>query len=80
MEHEIRTVKEGVVDLIHGGVEDQGSGLSVHISREQWLKEQSDQLHPLVEVKLYHQLVERAIDLEMASDVAMLMEAVLNQY
>ncbi|KAK3543658.1 hypothetical protein QTP70_026248, partial [Hemibagrus guttatus] len=80
MEHEIRTIKEGVVDLIHGGVEYPSSGISVHISREQWLKEQRDQLHPLVEVKLYHRLVERTINLEMASDVAMLMEVELNEY
>ncbi|XP_060733193.1 Fanconi anemia group B protein [Tachysurus vachellii] len=80
MEHEIRTTKEGVVALIHGGVEDPSSDLFVHISREQWLKEQSVQLPQFVEIKRYHQLVERAINLKMASDVAMLLGAELNEY
>ncbi|KAB5576660.1 hypothetical protein PHYPO_G00200250 [Pangasianodon hypophthalmus] len=80
MEHEIRAVKEGVADLIHGRAEEPSSDLIIHISREQWLKERSDQLRPLVDVKLYHRMVERAMDVKMASDVATLMEAELNEY
>lgn len=80
MEHEIRTTKEGVVSLIHDDVEDPSSDLFVHIRREQWLKEKSVQLPQFVEMKLYHQLVERAINLKMASDVAMLVGAELNEY
>lgn len=80
MEHEIRTIKEGVADLIRGGAEGPSSDLIVHISREQWLKERSDQLRPLVEIKLYHRMMERAINLKMESDVATLVEAELNKY
>lgn len=80
MEHEIRMIKEGVADLIHGRVEEPNHDLIVHISREQWLKERSDQLHPLVEVKRYHQMVEKAINLKMTSDISMLVEAELNEY
>lgn len=80
MEHEIRTIKEGVAGLIRGGAEGPSSDLIVHISREQWLKERSDQLRPLVEIKLYHRMMERAINLKMESDVATLVEAELNKY
>ncbi|KAF4087400.1 hypothetical protein AMELA_G00095280 [Ameiurus melas] len=79
LEHEIRTIKEGVADLIRGGAEEPSSGLIVHVSREQWLKERSDQLRPLVEIKLYHRMMERAINLKMESDVATLVEAEFNE-
>ncbi|KAF7709949.1 hypothetical protein HF521_016799 [Silurus meridionalis] len=78
MAHEIRAIKEGVSDLIRGGAEELSNDFNVHFSREQWLKEKSGQLRPLVEEKLYRGMVERAIGLQMASDVAMLMEAELN--
>ncbi|KAI5107578.1 Fanconi anemia group B protein, partial [Silurus meridionalis] len=74
MAHEIRAIKEGVSDLIRGGAEELSNDFNVHFSREQWLKEKSGQLRPLVEEKLYRGMVERAIGLQMASDVAMLME------
>lgn len=80
LEHEILTMKKGVAELIHGGAEEPSRDLGVHISREQWLKKRSDQLHPLVQVKLYHRMVERAINLQMASDVATLVEAEFNEY
>lgn len=80
MEHEIRFIKEGVAELIQGGAEEQSSDPLAHISREQWLKDKSDRLRPLVQGKLYHGMVERAINLKMASDVATLVEAELNEY
>ncbi|KAI5628614.1 Fanconi anemia group B protein [Silurus asotus] len=78
MAHEICAIKEGVNDLIGGGAEELSNDFNVHFSREQWLKEKSGQLRPLVEEKLYRGMVERAIGLQMASDVAMLVEAELN--
>lgn len=80
MEQEIHAIKEGVAELIHGGAEGPRRDLIVHISREQWLKERRDQLRPLVEVTLYHQMVKRALNHKMASDVATLVEAELNKY
>lgn len=78
MEHEISTLKEGVANLIHGRVKNWSSDLLAPVSREQWLKEKSEQLCPLVEVELYRQLVERVSNLKVASDVSMLVEAELN--
>ncbi|KAF5892066.1 Fanconi anemia group B protein [Clarias magur] len=77
MEHEILTIKEGVAELIHSDPKEP-SELHVHVHPEQWLNERSAQLRPPVEVKRYQKMVERAIDLKMTSDVAVLMEAELN--
>lgn len=71
-------IKEGVAELIHGGVKEPSEVLGAHVRPERWLKERSAQLRPLVEVKRYQRMVERAIDLKMASDVAVLVEAELN--
>ncbi|KAM9486129.1 Fanconi anemia group B protein [Clarias gariepinus] len=78
MEHEILMIKEGVAELIHGGVKEPSEVLGAHVRPERWLKERSAQLRPLVEGKRYQRMVERAIDLKMASDVAVLVEAELN--
>lgn len=72
MEQEIHTVKEGVAELIYRGAEEANGDLVV--SHEQWLKERSAH----VQVKPYHRMMERAIKCKMQSDIAMLVEAELN--
>ncbi|TTK00923.1 Fanconi anemia group B protein [Bagarius yarrelli] len=74
LDHEICMIKESMAVLTNSRAEDLRSYPIVQINREQWLKEKLDQLCPLVEVKLYRQMVKKAISLKMISDVAMLVK------
>ncbi|XP_062862011.1 Fanconi anemia group B protein [Trichomycterus rosablanca] len=83
MEREIQMVKEGMADLIRGEVQESVSGAvrgaALQISPEQWHRERNAvRLRPVVEAELYRRLVEKIIDVQIDSDVSVLVEAELS--